>query len=96
MQGSALARGGMIELARVAGMVSKSGENYCAECMHVVAKPQVIRISSFPRSLIRGNKSGAAVQAKWVRRTCMEQNLGPHMLQKWAVLAGSCGNVASW
>ena len=28
--------------------------------------------------------------------TCMEQNLGPHMEQKWAVLAGSCGRVASW
>ena len=26
----------------------------------------------------------------------MEQNLGPHMEQKWAVLAGSCGSVASW
>ena len=24
------------------------------------------------------------------------QNLGPHMLQKWAVLAGSWGRVASW
>lgn len=28
--------------------------------------------------------------------TCMEQNLGPHMEQKWAVLAGSWGSVASW
>ena len=28
--------------------------------------------------------------------TCMEQNLGPHILQKWAVLAGSWGSVASW
>ena len=27
---------------------------------------------------------------------CMEQNLGPHMEQKWAVLAGSWGSVASW
>jgi hypothetical protein len=26
----------------------------------------------------------------------MEQNLGPHMEQKWAVLAGSWGRVASW
>lgn len=26
----------------------------------------------------------------------MEQNLGPHMEQKWAVLAGSWGSVASW
>ena len=26
----------------------------------------------------------------------MEQNFGPHMEQKWAVLAGSCGSVASW
>jgi hypothetical protein len=25
----------------------------------------------------------------------MEQNLGPHMEQKWAVLAGSWGSVAS-
>ena len=29
-------------------------------------------------------------------RTCMEQNFGPHMEQKCAVLAGSCGSVASW
>jgi hypothetical protein len=28
--------------------------------------------------------------------TCIEQNLGPHMEQKWAVLAGSWGRVASW
>ena len=36
---------------------------------------------------------------EWARGgngTCMEQNLGPHMEQKWAVLAGSCGSVASW
>ena len=26
----------------------------------------------------------------------MEQNFGPHMEQKCAVLAGSCGSVASW
>jgi len=26
----------------------------------------------------------------------MEQNLGPHMEQKWADLAGSWGRVASW
>jgi hypothetical protein len=26
----------------------------------------------------------------------MEQNLGPHMEQKWAVLAGAAGSVASW
>ena len=30
------------------------------------------------------------------QRTCMEQNFGPHMEQKCAVLAGSCGSVASW
>jgi hypothetical protein len=33
-------------------------------------------------------------------RTCsvmaIEQNLGPHIEQKWAVLAGSAGSVASW
>ena len=28
--------------------------------------------------------------------TCIEQNFGPHMLQKWALLAGSLGSVASW
>lgn len=28
--------------------------------------------------------------------TCMEQNFGPHIEQKWAVLAGSLGRVASW
>lgn len=27
---------------------------------------------------------------------CIEQNLGPHIEQKCAVLAGSCGSVASW
>jgi len=26
----------------------------------------------------------------------MEQNAGPHMEQKWAVLAPSCGSVSSW
>ena len=26
----------------------------------------------------------------------MEQNLGPHIEQKWAVLAGSAGRVSSW
>jgi len=30
------------------------------------------------------------------RRACMEQNFGPHIEQKCAVLAGSCGSVASW
>ena len=26
----------------------------------------------------------------------IEQNLGPHIEQKWAVLAGSAGSVSSW
>ena len=30
----------------------------------------------------------------WLIR--MEQNFGPHIEQKWAVLAGSAGSVSSW
>jgi hypothetical protein len=35
-----------------------------------------------------------AAEISWLM--FMEQNLGPHMEQKWAVLAGSWGRVASW
>ena len=43
-----------------------------------------------------GHKSSSKFERLHHMLTCMEQNFGPHMEQKWAVLAGSWGSVASW
>src|SRR5699024_8184505 len=54
-------------------------------------------LSAIPRSMastVSSPCSSAYLRTSW--EIFMEQNFGPHMEQKWAVLAGSAGRVSSW
>src|SRR5436190_23673952 len=56
-----------------------------------------VDFSFMPSSIATSSETpwaSAYSRTSWLIR--IEQNLGPHMEQKWAVLAGSAGSVSSW
>ncbi len=53
-------------------------------------------IESFPSASLLSIDEASGVAALILWLICIEQKRGPHMEQKWAVLAGAAGKVSSW
>ena len=79
-------------------------EHLIGVLLHTRSGPGTLTLagSSWYRSppLARNSSAFSAMPCcAYSRTSCVifiEQNLGPHMLQKWAVLAAGAGRVSSW
>jgi hypothetical protein len=78
----------------VGGLINGWPHELCSRVANLHFPP-TDRLTNRPQPTNQQDRPTFAISAiSWLM--FMEQNLGPHMEQKWADLAGSWGRVASW